>query len=486
MSNQKMPDFLKSLFDRFKGKKEKTDSDREHDHELGELPDEQTVIDDSNEDTNLDDLTDEQVSFDPPNAAKRKKMIGLGIVGIGFVLFAVAMTSQNDNKPTPQVAANPVKKETPKAELPPALDVTSLIEESARQDVVSERQKRNEELAQLRKELREDVKKSVNEAIKDINPNQQSADADATSTPVGDNEVGQTRYYPPPIAGNNGTAQQGYPGVNGQMPPGYVQQPQFGSSFVVVSGRPFNFQKSTSESSKSNSMQLDSNESLDDLDSGEFGGDSYVPSGSFIKGKILTGADVPAPIGKSADPYPILIHLTGDSFGPNRTHRKVKECFIVASGRGDISLERAIFRTNTLSCEYEDGSKLDTEIKGYIVDTDGRAGLRGEVDTRNGSKLAMTLIASFAEGFGQNAALAGQTQTVTSAGIATTTDPNQLVKSSSLAGVGTAAGKLAEHYSKMAEAIYPVIKIPAVRDVTVVVLTGFSLEPNISPKGGNQ
>jgi len=444
----------------------------------------ETELDDSVEQVSLDESTEDQKNFDAPSLAKRKKMMILVGSALALVAAAFFMTSGQNPPPKPAATAETVQK-TPTGKLPPQLNVTSLIEESARQEVQSEKAKRNQEMAALKKQIHQDVLTAIAKNRKSdlkLQKNTSGAGDPGVNNVKTPSQVGVTQYYPPPP--QNGTAGQAA-GQQAMMNPALPQQPAIGGSFRIVNGSPFAFEKTATNNTKETIAASALDASIDAgntaLDAGISSTDTYVPSGSFVNGMILTGADVPAPVGQSAhtDPYPILIHLTDDSFGPNRTHRHVKECFVVAAGKGDLSLERAIFRTSTLSCEYMDGSKLDTQIKGYIVDSDGRVGLRGKVITRNGSKIALTLLAGFGQGFGTAASAAGATQSITGAGIATSTAPSQVLKSSAFAGVGSAAGKLADYYGAMAKAIYPVIEVPAMRKVTIVVLTGFSLEPNI-------
>lgn len=448
----------------------------------------------------IDDVNEspDQESFvSPAEVRKRNRLIVAGVI-VGIVVIAITMSSQNNNVPKNNVAQRKAVATQQKNinNTPPTLDVTSLIDEAARQRVESEKAKREREIKRLKQEILSAVSQELeNKKKQEQKKEQASPTAVKQTTPVPDNagdQGVQSPYYPPPppggVASNGGSVPNGM-AQQGAMPmPGY----QPGSSFVVINGTPFAFEKPKHEPVDDDSVDnvtlpvadggMSDNENKGNLDAEE----TYVPSGSFVKGRILTGADVPAPIGVKGDPYPILIHLTDDSFGPQRTHRPVKECFIIASGVGDLSSERALFRTNTISCEYADGSKLDTSVRGYVVDTDGRVGLRGKVVSRNGSKIAMTMLAGFGEGFGNIASQSASTQTIVGGAVVQSTDFKKLGTSSALAGIGKASQKLASYYQKMADAVFPVIEIPAMREVTVVVLKGFSLEPNIHPASNKQ
>ena len=77
------------------------------------------------------------------------------------------------------------------------------------------------------------------------------------------------------------------------------------------------------------------------------------------------------------NPQPVLLRLMDNAVLPNQFRSKVKECFVVGAGYGDVSSERAYIRTESLSCITREGTAIDVPVKGYVAGEDGKAGMRG-------------------------------------------------------------------------------------------------------------
>ncbi|HDH91437.1 MAG TPA: hypothetical protein ENF38_00625 [Candidatus Aenigmarchaeota archaeon] len=150
----------------------------------------------------------------------------------------------------------------------------------------------------------------------------------------------------------------------------------------------------------------------------------YVPSGSFVKGVLLTGVDAPTGnIGRS-NPYPVLIRLMDLSFLPNRVRFNVQDCFVTGEAVGELSTERVNIRTDMLSCITQDGQIIDTPIQGYVVDVDGKVGLAGHPVTKQGALIARSLIAGFLKGVGEAFQLSSTVVTVSPLGTTSQILPN--------------------------------------------------------------
>ena len=78
-----------------------------------------------------------------------------------------------------------------------------------------------------------------------------------------------------------------------------------------------------------------------------------LPAGSLLSGQLITGLDVPTGQGVRREPYPVLIRIKASAILPNRYRTHVRECFVLASGYGDLSSERAYLRSETLSCIFK-------------------------------------------------------------------------------------------------------------------------------------
>lgn len=202
----------------------------------------------------------------------------------------------------------------------------------------------------------------------------------------------------------------------------------------------------------------------------------YLPSGSFVKGMLLSGMDAPAGVNSSKEPHPVLIKLLDRAILPNRYRFDVKECFVIGEGYGDLSSERAFIRTTTLSCIRNDGSNIDTPMKGYVAGEDGKVGLRGRLVTKEGQILAKALVAGFAEGLGNVYRLSSSTISVSPLGATETISPDKALEAGAFSGISRSAETLSKYYIRMAERVFPVIEIDASRMVDVVVLQGKALK----------
>ncbi len=143
------------------------------------------------------------------------------------------------------------------------------------------------------------------------------------------------------------------------------------------------------------------------------------------------------------------------------------------------SLERSHINVTRISCvDTQTGMMLEASINGYIVDSDGRLGLRGNVERRSGALLGKAMLAGFAEGASSLASVAAQgtQQTVTGSGVVTSVDPSRVGEVGLYGGAGRAMEILAEQYIAEAESMFPVIEIPSGRRGTFVVQEGQRLE----------
>ena len=126
-----------------------------------------------------------------------------------------------------------------------------------------------------------------------------------------------------------------------------------------------------------------------------------LPAGSLLSGQLITGLDVPTGQGVRREPYPVLIRIKASAILPNRYRTNVRECFVLASGYGDLSSERAYLRSETLSCIFKHNYKeqvIERPLEGYIAGEDGKAGLRGRLVSKQGQVMAKAAMAGFLSG----------------------------------------------------------------------------------------
>ena len=204
----------------------------------------------------------------------------------------------------------------------------------------------------------------------------------------------------------------------------------------------------------------------------------YLPMGSFFKATLLNGVVAPTGSNGAANPVPILMKVMSDAILPNdRYHYQVRGCFIMGVASGSLSSERVDIKISRISCISPSGAALiSSPIKGFIVDDDGKAALRGKLINRQGSKLGKAMLAGFAQGIGQMFGNAQGTSVITPGGTGISIGTNQKLRGAGFNGIGQAANTAAQFYIKQAEQIFPVIVINAGRNITIDIAKGVQLQ----------
>ncbi|MFC6674122.1 TraB/VirB10 family protein [Marinobacterium aestuariivivens] len=227
------------------------------------------------------------------------------------------------------------------------------------------------------------------------------------------------------------------------------------------------------------SYSSSSEESDEDADVVTEQDDIYMPAGSIITGVLITGMDAPTAQGARQDPFPATLRIQKEAILPNRFRADIRECFLIVSGYGDLSSERAYLRGETLSCVKDNGEVIEAPFDSYAVGEDGKAGVRGRLVSKQGQIIAKSLMAGFLSGAAEafdvdavptlNLDNTGQTQ------FQKTEFSNTLAQGAAAKGASSALDRIAQFYIQMAEGIFPVIEIDAGRQVEIIVTKGSSL-----------
>ncbi len=275
---------------------------------------------------------------------------------------------------------------------------------------------------------------------------------------------------PPPLAraGTTAAVSQGVTTGNATsaLPSGIV-------SIALADGTSTKAAKSAAEPSKgTNSPPRDSRR--------------YIPSGAFTRAILLGGLDAPTGGMSQRNPQPVLLRLVDNAVLPNFFRSRIKECFVVGAGYGDISSERAYIRTESLSCVTKDGTALDVPVKGYITGEDGKAGMRGRLVSKQGQILANALLAGVASGIGHAFQQSATTVSVSPLGATSTVDPEKQLQAGVGIGVGRALDRLAQYYISLAEKVFPVIEVDAGRTVDVVLTQGVALQGSLDAQARDE
>lgn len=389
-------------------------------------------------------------------SVKQKQKLRIALVVIGIILLAMLITSGLSRL-----------KEKKTSEMPSPKKKASILTEKVEKDLwiaaegqnIKALEKSNEEiraeLDALKKQLEETKKEKDKKAV----------------TPL------QYPPVPPPISG----AETSVPPGGTLLPrtaPGTVQPPPATTPQTKTTTPVKPAERGSSIRIFKDDAKVETKKE-DTKDKKEADKEAWLPSGSFMKAVLLNGIDAPTSGGSQAEPYPVLLGITDLSVLPNRFKMNLKECFVIGAGYGNISDERAYIRTEGLSCVRNDGKVIDISLKGHIIGEDGKLGLRGRLVSKQGQQIAMAIFSGTLSGLGQ--ALKPQQS------VAINLRPNasggviqpqfgDVMESVVTGGVGSALGKVADHYLKMAEKIFPIVEIDAGRSVEIIVLKGQALK----------
>ncbi len=173
-----------------------------------------------------------------------------------------------------------------------------------------------------------------------------------------------------------------------------------------------------------------------------------LPSGSYVKAKLLTGVEVPE--GKT---YPVLAQLDYAFIAPSNTRIDLSGCFLILKSTGDLSTESVQFQATKLSCVSKKGMMFERKVNGFIADNkDSNFAVKGEVLSKQGRVARMALVSSIVEKASTliSGAKSGTTKALGSSG-------------------GDAASIVANWYLKQAQSLLPTIRVGSGQDIWVVM-----------------
>lgn len=209
--------------------------------------------------------------------------------------------------------------------------------------------------------------------------------------------------------------------------------------------------------------------------------DMFLPAGSIVSGTLVTGLDAPTSNQTRDDPFPVLIRIKHQAVLPNLYKMDIRECFLIGSGYGDLSSERAYIRSERISCVKKDGGIIETSIDAYSVGEDGKTGIRGRLVSKNGQLIGNALLSGFISGlstaFAPQSISSLQTSIIPGQQQAYQYPSPQYIGGQALAGgVKGAATQIAQYYLDMAKNIFPIIEIDAGRKVDFVLVRGMEMK----------
>lgn len=196
---------------------------------------------------------------------------------------------------------------------------------------------------------------------------------------------------------------------------------------------------------------------------------TVLPAGSFVLAKVISGVEA-----NQNEPYPVLLQLEYAFTGPNKTKINLANCFMIAKARANLSTERVIMETDTLSCVKENGEHYKVSARGYTAGEDSTFGSTGTFISKQGQILLASILANIAKNAGDAVATAQQTTQVVAGNAGAPASATNVTgeKAAYVAGksVVDAASMIAQWYLDYAKQLVPSIGIGSGQIVHVIML----------------
>jgi conjugal transfer pilus assembly protein TraB len=199
---------------------------------------------------------------------------------------------------------------------------------------------------------------------------------------------------------------------------------------------------------------------------------TVLPTGSHVKARVVSGVEANA-----REPYPVLLQLDYAFTGPNKTRIDLSQCFMIAKARANMSTERVMMETESLSCVRDDGEHFKREAKGFVAGSDNTFGATGTYISKQSQVLLSAVLASIAKNAGQAIADAEKTTSIFGTDKAATAANVTGNKAAFIGGSALVdgAGMVAQWYLEQAKELLPSIGVGSGQDVFVVMLDSIKI-----------
>ena len=202
----------------------------------------------------------------------------------------------------------------------------------------------------------------------------------------------------------------------------------------------------------------------------------YLPP-SFMPAKLLTGIDAVTTESGMTNPETVVFRVQAPAILPNSLKANLKGCFVIGNAFGSLAKERVQVKLVSLACMALDGQAvIETDIKGFVADKDGKRGMAGNVVTKNGALVGRAFFAKFIGGIGASVASSSTTISTSPLGQTQVVDPDQAFKAGVGEGLKGGADQLEKVFIDYIKQVTPVIEVGTSKDVTVVIQEGVDLQ----------
>lgn len=198
----------------------------------------------------------------------------------------------------------------------------------------------------------------------------------------------------------------------------------------------------------------------------------FIPPLGFIKGTMLNGVDALT----GGTPTPSLVRLEGVYKTAMNSSVILNGCFMLVEFQGDISTERAKGKPARMTCVYPDQGAVTYSVSGYVVDSeDGVEGVPGLFFEGHAGRIALSIAAEFAAGIADVVESNQSTNTTSSEGVSTSTITGSETKAAFYGSASDSMSSLEDYLSDRASRVVPFIRIDALREIHIVLLSGVEL-----------
>lgn len=199
----------------------------------------------------------------------------------------------------------------------------------------------------------------------------------------------------------------------------------------------------------------------------------FIPPLGFVRGTLLNGVD--ALTGGTSTPG--LVRLSGTYKTAMNTTVSLDGCIVLMGFTGNVSTERADGKPQRMTCVYPDGGAASYELSGYAVDAeDGIIGVPGVFYEGDSNRIAAATLADFAAGIGDIVAQNQETTTTNSTtGASTKSLTGSQAKAELAGGLNKSMSTLRDYLMERVNRVLPFIRLDAMREVNLVLLSGTQL-----------
>lgn len=242
----------------------------------------------------------------------------------------------------------------------------------------------------------------------------------------------------------------------------------------------FNINMMTSNeiTSVSLDLEIDNNVEIDNDKQKDI--EDYLPAGSYVTAKMLSGADVSTGVNNQNDPNNMMFEIISPAYlpkfnGTQQLIKKIKGCRIMGAASGRLWTEKAYIRLLKMTCSFEKGKILEFPVKGYVTYF-GKEGVRGKVVSREGYFTSLAFISGAIEGLANVAEKVYSPTLELTTGIATESiNKRDAMRQSLASGFGKSSEMLSDYYIKKAEQYQSVIDVPTGIEVEIVFTDGVDI-----------